>query len=47
MNVKQQEAMAKALGMNRDTMGEMLLKQETQNMTAEEVRKKFGEQTYE
>jgi hypothetical protein len=35
------------MGMSRDAMGEMLLKQETQNMTAEEVRKKFGEQTYE
>jgi hypothetical protein len=28
-------------------MADMLLKQQTQNMTAEEVRKRFGEQTYE
>ena len=47
MNVIQQEAMAKAMGLSRDTMGDMLLKQQTQNMTADEVRKKFGDQTYE
>ena len=47
MNVLQQEKMAAAMGMSRDAMGEMLLKQQTQNMTADEVRKKFGEQTYE
>ena len=47
MNVLQQEKMAAAMGMSRDAMGDMLLKQQTQNMTADEVRKKFGEQTYE
>lgn len=47
MNFLQQEKIAAAMGMSRDAMGEMLLKQQTQNMTAEEVRKKFGEQTYE
>ena len=47
MNVLQQEAMAEALGMSRDAMGEMLLKQQTQGMAAEEVRAKFGEQAYE
>lgn len=47
MNVIQQEKMAAAMGMNRDAMADMLLKQQTQNMTADEVRKRFGEQTYE
>ena len=47
MNFLQQEKIAAAMGMSRDVMSEMLLKQQTQNMTAEEVRKKFGEQTYE
>ena len=47
MNVIQQEKMAAAMGMNRDAMADMLLKQQTQNMTADEVRKKFGDQTYE
>ncbi len=47
MNVIQQEKMAAAMGLSRDAMGDMLLKQQTQNMTADEVRKKFGDQTYE
>ena len=47
MNVIQQEKMAAAMGLSRDAMGEMLLKQQTQNMTLNEVRDKFGEQTYE
>lgn len=47
MNVIQQEAMAKAMGLSRDAMGDMLLKQQTQNMTLSEVRDKFGDQTYE
>jgi hypothetical protein len=47
MNVLQQEKMAAAMGMSRDAMGEMLLRQQTQGMEAEEVRKKFGEQAYE
>jgi len=47
MNVLQQEAMAEAMGMSRDAMAEMLLKQQTQGMAAEEVRAKFGEQAYE
>jgi methylphosphotriester-DNA--protein-cysteine methyltransferase len=47
MNALQQEKMAAAMGMSRDVMADMLLKQQTQNMTADEVRKKFGDQTYE
>ena len=47
MNAIQQEKMAAAMGLSRDAMGDMLLKQQTQNMTADEVRKKFGDQTYE
>lgn len=47
MNAIQQEKIAAAMGLTRDTMGEMLLRQQTQGMAAEEVRKKFGEQAYE
>ena len=47
MNAIQQEKIAEAMGLSRDTLGEMLLRQQTQNMTAEEVKKRFGEQTYE
>jgi len=47
MNVIAQEKMAAAMGLSRDAMGEMLLKQQTQNMTLSEVRDKFGDQTYE
>ena len=47
MNVKQQEAIAKAMGMNRNEMGEMLLKQEMQNKSLDEIRSTMGEQAYE
>ena len=47
MNVKQQEAMAKAMGMSRNEMSEMLLKQEMQNKTLDEIRSTMGEQAYE
>ena len=47
MNVKQQEAIAKAMGMNRNELGETLLKQEMQNKTLEEIRSTMGEQAYE
>ena len=47
MNFIQQEKIAAAMGMSRDVMADMLLKQQTQNMTADEVRAKFGDQTYE
>tara|TARA_R110001592_G_scaffold140334_2_gene361287 strand:+ start:1373 stop:3685 length:2313 start_codon:yes stop_codon:yes gene_type:complete len=38
MNVLQQEALAKSLGMQADQMADMLYKQETQNKTARELR---------
>tara|TARA_B100000902_G_scaffold354891_1_gene367392 strand:+ start:1701 stop:3989 length:2289 start_codon:yes stop_codon:yes gene_type:complete len=38
MNVLQQEALAKSLGMQADQMADMLFKQETQNKTARELR---------
>ena len=41
MNVLQQEAIAKALGMSADEMSDMLFKQETQNKTARELRAIF------
>ena len=47
MNVKQQEAMAKAMGMSRNDLGDMLLKQEMQNKTLDEIRSTMGEQAYE
>lgn len=47
MNVLQQEAIAKAIGMSRDTLGDALMKQELQSMTLDEIREKFGDQTYE
>ena len=47
MNVKQQEAIAKAMGMNRNELAETLLKQEMQNKTLEEIRSTMGEQAYE
>jgi hypothetical protein len=47
MNVKQQEAMAKAMGMQRGELGDMLLKQEMQNKTLDEIRSTMGEQAYE
>ena len=47
MNVKQQEAIAKAMGMNRNELGETLLKQEMQNKTLEEIRSTMGKQAYE
>ena len=47
MNFVQQEAIAKSIGMQRDALGDSLMKQEMQNMTLDEIREKFGEQTYE
>ena len=47
MNVIQQEKMAAAMGLSRDALGEMLMRQQTQNMTLDEIREKFGDQTYE
>ncbi len=47
MNAIQQEKMAAAMGLSRDALGEMLMRQETQNMTQDEIRDKFGEQTLE
>jgi len=47
MNVKQQEAMAKAMGMQRGELGDMLLKQEMQNKSLDEIRSTMGEQAYE
>ncbi len=47
MNALQQEKMAAAMGLSRDALGEMLMRQETQNMTQDEIRDKFGEQTLE
>ena len=38
MNVLQQEALAKSLGMQADQVADMLFKQETQNKTARELR---------
>jgi hypothetical protein len=47
MNVIQQEKMAAAMGLSRDAMGEMLLKQQIQNLSLDEIKDKFGQQTYE
>jgi hypothetical protein len=47
MNFVQQEAIAKSIGMQRDALGESLMKQELQSMTLDEIREKFGDQTYE
>lgn len=47
MNFIQQEKIAEALGMSRDTLADSLLKQEIQNKTLDEIREKFGDQTYE
>lgn len=47
MNALQQEKVAAAMGLSRDALGEMLMRQQTQNMTLDEVREKFGDQTYE
>lgn len=47
MNYLQQEAIAEAMGLSRDNMADMLLKQQTLGMSAEEVRAKFGDQAYE
>ena len=47
MNVLQQEAIAEAMGMNRDSLAETLLKQEMQGKTLEEIRSTMGEQAYE
>ena len=47
MNFVQQEAIAKSIGMQRDALGDSLMKQEMQNMTLDEIREKFGDQTYE
>ena len=38
MNVLQQEALAKAMGMNADSMADMLFKQETMGMNAKQLR---------
>ena len=47
MNFVQQEAIAKSIGMQRDALGDSLMKQELQNLTLDEIREKFGDQTYE
>lgn len=47
MNVLQQEAIAEAMGMNRDSLAETLLRQEMQNKTLSEIRSTMGEQAYE
>ena len=47
MNFVQQEAIPKSIGMQRDALGDSLMKQELQNLTLDEIREKFGDQTYE
>ena len=47
MNYLQQEAMAKAMGMSRDSMGEMVLRAEMQKKSLSEIRDTMGEQAYE
>jgi hypothetical protein len=47
MNYLQQEAMAKAMGMTRDSMGEMVLRAEMQKKSLSEIRDTMGEQAYE
>ena len=47
MNFIQQEAMAKAMGMSRDSMGEMVLRAEMQKKSLSEIRDTMGEQAYE
>lgn len=47
MNFIQQEKIANALGMSRDTLGDALLKQELQSRSLDEINEKFGKQTYE
>lgn len=47
MNVLQQEAIAEAMGMNRNDLAETLLRQEMQNKTLKEIRSTMGEQAYE
>ena len=47
MNYIQQEAMAKAMGMTRDSMGEMVLRAEMQKKSLSEIRDTMGEQAYE
>ena len=47
MNRIQQEAQAKALGMNSEQMGKMLQQQELARIGAEKFTEKYGEQSYE
>lgn len=47
MNRIQQEAQAKALGMNSEQMGKMLQQQELARIGAEKFTEKYGEATYE
>jgi len=43
----QQEATAKALGLNRDTLAEMVMQQEMINLSQDEFIAKYGEQSYQ
>ena len=47
MNFKQQEATADMLGMSRDTMSEMLMKQELMGLTNEQIKNQYGESVAE
>ena len=47
MNRIQQEAVAKSLGLSRDTLSEMTLQQQMQTMSSEEIKNNFGEGAYQ
>ena len=46
-NRLEQEAVAEALGISRDRLASIVQQQEFQNMSAEEVKDKYGDQAYE
>ena len=46
MNYKQQEALAGALSLSREAMSDMLLNQELQGLSAEEIKNNYSEDVY-
>jgi hypothetical protein len=47
MNYKQQESIADAMGMSRDTMSDMLMRQELMGLSNDEIKDQYGDQVAE